>query len=661
MTDKKRNYNKRWLAAERTLKKLETKPVTFPNEYTDVSDEDEPLLPHDSCEIPSYVVRQISDFSSMDTDDNQLNAAETSYDSDTSNVSLKAGHTHKDSTVHSYILYSSSDESGFDSHDTGPTFKDKLASLIVESEMNHSTGDKLLNLLKDNGHPELPVTTRTLLGGKKSVNIEVISGMEYVFIGLKCQLVAILERFPEIKKAKQPILLAFNVDGISLFKSSSKSMWPILCRILDKSNSIVFPTALCYGHSKPKTLDFLIDTIAELRSLMADGLQYEGNKYEILVHSIVCDAPARAMIKGVKQYSGYYGCDKCEQRGQWNGRLTFPELGADLRTDMSFRHRDNDEHHRNDSPFLDLPIDMVHDFPIDYMHQVCLGVMKKLIISWMRGSLDVRLSSNQIVRISNRLADIKEFIPLRTFARKPRSLLEIDRWKATELRQFLLYTGMIVLKGIINEEIYEHFLLLSTSMRILVSKAFFEEHKYVAGEMLLLFVDKCRFIYGPEFMVYNIHSLLHITSDAIRYDGLDNCSAFVFENYLHKIKRLIRSPTNTIIQIVNRLIEIQCYGDNCHKGKGSDVKGSFMINHECYCEVVDSTTKDGLLLCRVFDKVQSLFTLPINSKMIGVAIGSLRGSHMEYLSVDLLSVKALCICSSDGKFYFSSILHDIFK
>ena len=52
------------------------------------------------------------------------------------------------------------------------------------------------------------------------------------------------------------------------------------------------------------------------------------------------------------------------------------------------------------------------------------------------------------------------------FARKPRSLAEVKSWKATELRQFLLYTGPVILKDVINSNISQHFLALSISMTI---------------------------------------------------------------------------------------------------------------------------------------------------------------------------------------------------
>ena len=53
-------------------------------------------------------------------------------------------------------------------------------------------------------------------------------------------------------------------------------------------------------------------------------------------------------------------------------------------------------------------------------------------------------------------------------ARQPRGLSEIKRWKATEFRQFLLYSGIVVLKGIVTNQFYQHFLSLSIAIRIML-------------------------------------------------------------------------------------------------------------------------------------------------------------------------------------------------
>jgi len=63
---------------------------------------------------------------------------------------------------------------------------------------------------------------------------------------------------------------------------------------------------------------------------------------------------------------------------------------------------------------------------------------------------------------------IKPYIPLE-FARKSRAIQDIDRWKATELRQFLLYTGIVVIKSILSPICYNHFLCLSVAVKILIN------------------------------------------------------------------------------------------------------------------------------------------------------------------------------------------------
>ncbi|KAL0147026.1 hypothetical protein M9458_057550, partial [Cirrhinus mrigala] len=48
-------------------------------------------------------------------------------------------------------------------------------------------------------------------------------------------------------------------------------------------------------------------------------------------------------------------------------------------------------------------------------------------------------------------------------AQQPWSLAFPDRWKATEFRQFLLYTGPVVLCSVLRESSYHHFLTLTVA------------------------------------------------------------------------------------------------------------------------------------------------------------------------------------------------------
>lgn len=70
--------------------------------------------------------------------------------------------------------------------------------------------------------------------------------------------------------------------------------------------------------------------------------------------------------------------------------------------------------------------------------------------------------------VSDRLLALRKYIPSE-FARRPRALDERCRWKATEFRQFLLYTGPVVLRGVLQPQIYDNFMLLSVGMYILAS------------------------------------------------------------------------------------------------------------------------------------------------------------------------------------------------
>ena len=68
----------------------------------------------------------------------------------------------------------------------------------------------------------------------------------------------------------------------------------------------------------------------------------------------VCDAPARAFVKQVKGHCGYYRCEKCTQKGQWDGKVIFPDVNAPLRTDVLFDDMRYANHTTGQSPLQTL-------------------------------------------------------------------------------------------------------------------------------------------------------------------------------------------------------------------------------------------------------------------------------------------------------------------
>jgi hypothetical protein len=334
-----------------------------------------------------------------------------------------------------------------------------------------------------------------------------------------------------------------------------------------------------------------------------------------------------------KNHNAYYSCERCVIKGEWNGRVVYNILKEDadlpaLRTDENFAQNQYPEHQNARSPLIDANIMCIKAFSLDYMHLVCLGVVKRLLMFLKEGPRECKLSGQQIRLISEKLTQYSGKMP-REFARQPRSLTEMDRWKATEFRQFLLYTGPIVLRSVVTKELYEHFLTLVVAISFLLSSNDDTRRHYIdySSDLLKYFVRQAEHIYGNTFVSYNIHSLIHLADDAKFFEtSLNEISAFKFENHLHQLKKCVRNSKNPIAQIAKRSFEFESsVKTNFFKLRfpfiSTREKDSCFFTKTGKIAFIKEKRKQTLVcdLCSMND-TESYFVSPCDSKLLNICL-----------------------------------------
>jgi len=117
-----------------------------------------------------------------------------------------------------------------------------------------------------------------------------------------------------------------------------------------------------------------------------------------------------------------------------------------------------------------------------------------------------RISRTEKKEISRRMLCLRNDMPFE-FQRRPRCVENVKmlKWKATEFRFFLLYCGLIVLKGILKKMYYNHFLLLHTAFRILFSEHY-ATYNDKAEIYLLKFFEALPDLYGRRSQIAQPHS-----------------------------------------------------------------------------------------------------------------------------------------------------------
>ena len=138
------------------------------------------------------------------------------------------------------------------------------------------------------------------------------------------------------------------------------------------------------------------------------------------------------------------------------------------------------------------------------MHLVCLGAVRR-ILNYLKKGPCGKVSANNIDEISMLLLSLNGHIPSE-FVGQPRSLKYLDCWKATELRQFLLYSGLVVLRNILSDDAYQHFLVLSMTLTILLqSDVEIRSHYLEYSQQLIQ-----QFVYNSKTLSLSLSLSLYI-------------------------------------------------------------------------------------------------------------------------------------------------------
>lgn len=292
------------------------------------------------------------------------------------------------------------------------------------------------------------------------------------------------------------------------------------------------------------------------------------------------------------------------------------------------------------------------------------------------------MSSRTIELISERLRKIDfDYFPS-DFSRKPKPLKVFKFWKATQLRYFLIYLGPVVLIDLLPSfELYEHFLVLHCAIYILANDKLsqVELWKKYAKDLLNWFVSQLSRLYWPQILVYNFHNLLLLVDDVDNFGPLDNFAAFPFENFLRKMKRMVRSHKKPLEQVAKRLLERQRLlekdanpllensnsssvyfnGTRLQCAEGPKIADSCFLSKSNEIVIVKSNVKEESsgsqvfkVLCQPFMNKCDFYTLK-NFKSSNMGIWKVKKLGPSiYLSLTDLSKKCMILpCFNDMEYY----------
>jgi hypothetical protein len=399
------------------------------------------------------------------------------------------------------------------------------------------------------------------------------------------------------------VSVMIHSDGIPLYKSKNCNAWPILGAVLElppysrtrADNTLLL--ALWIGKQKPNFTIIFEKLSKPISRLKNGGIQVNNNKIvKVLFPMLMGDMPALSTMVRFVEHNAFYACMFCNIKGTYNHDghcvIYFIDNNVKLRTSENFEKcaqlaasmqtridRERTMGVKGLSAFSEiLDVPLPHSVVIDAMHTVFLCHSKKLLIH-----LQTYITKENLLKINSKLRSIN-FI--HDILRRPKSLSNVQKWKASEVRLFILYIGLPVLVEFLPEEIIGDFALYNVILRLLHD--YWDNDKKLSdsiSNLLKIYIKNLSKnvisnVYPAKLLTISTHTHLHLPFQCKKFGRLNWLTNFVFESFLGHLKAFVKGSSGAGNQIGFAFIS----NFFLPKLQGNDGRhfGHFSINNETF-------------------------------------------------------------------------------
>lgn len=367
--------------------------------------------------------------------------------------------------------------------------------------------------------------------------------------------------------------LTIYTDGISTFKSSNYSIWPIyiVFNCLELKNRYALENiAVCgvwYGNFKPDMQSLPRLCLEPYITPFNSFFNFKNTLYKLQLEFIVADKPARSMMLNMQSSNATYGCPSClaicvtqnindvgrrvyvpYERGQIFEPRTNEGFAAIAYSAQSFGRP---EYGIKGSCFLQnfVGFKLVEANIFDYMHLVNLGIFKSMInVLFFMPSSPISFR-NKVNEFDQEISKMK--FPSSIVKSAP--LLKSHKlWQAKDYRNFFYFCFPILFQNHRSPLISSLF-SLRKGLILLSSDKITSEIASDSFDLFENFVLSVREILGVHYLTPNFHDLYHLPEMAKRSGPIHSFSGFNFEHINGLFARLCHGNKRFDLQIARKL------------------------------------------------------------------------------------------------------------